>query len=129
MDNQDKKIICPFCGKEVKSRDGFCEHCGISLREPRKQKKEDKSHILQFLLGILFGIIVIAIGFCLTLFLPTFFSLFIGFLFGSLITFILHQSNDEFFRHNFTCGYLSVVMILLLVTLLGGCVSCVFLNF
>ena len=27
----------------------------------RKQKKEDKSHILQFLLGILFGIIVIAI--------------------------------------------------------------------
>ena len=44
MDNQDNKITCPFCGKEVKSRDGFCEHCEgfIGKKKEPTQNKEIK---------------------------------------------------------------------------------------
>ena len=44
MDNQDNKITCPFCGKEVKSRDGFCEHCDALLSAKIKVEDETESN-------------------------------------------------------------------------------------
>ena len=33
MDNTNKdKRTCPFCGKEVKDTDQFCEHCDAYLK-------------------------------------------------------------------------------------------------
>ena len=43
MDNTNEtKILCPFCGKEVKNTDGFCEHCDAYLHSSNSSSKSTK---------------------------------------------------------------------------------------
>jgi predicted amidophosphoribosyltransferase len=45
MDNTNKdKRTCPFCGKEVKDTDQFCEHCDAYLKAKVKDDETKKRH-------------------------------------------------------------------------------------
>ncbi len=58
-----RKVICPFCSKEIHDGDQVCVHCGKSILNARVIYEEDvnsqSSIILFSILGVLLFIVVV----------------------------------------------------------------------